>query len=168
VTDNPYVSLVVLIIAVAMGVGGTFMSVLLWIGNRRVEAKVRYAFESALASDPEKARAMVRGFPAVAIACCGMVVAGCTVLLDERSPGSQTTLSEWAGVVGGLIVTLLGVGFDLLIIYYNRPRLVVPPHLRWEPGYNEVVRAREQGRDLDEFYRTAQEEWGRRRLSDAE
>ncbi|MDX3455539.1 hypothetical protein PV396_26995 [Streptomyces sp. ME02-8801-2C] len=62
-----------------------------------------------------------------------------TVLL---TPASLTTWE--AGLLGALLVALLtGMALTLSIIWFNRPRFLVPPHMRTQRG---TARARAAGR----------------------
>lgn len=121
----------------------TVMMFRLWGGDCGIAERARTAFGWALADDREKARAMVRGFPAVCLACWGLALVGISVALEEMRPEWRLYgLPIWSGVVVGLGLLLVGVLLDVLIIRVNRPGFLVPPHLRWEPGYDEIERAR--------------------------
>ncbi|WP_460886642.1 hypothetical protein [Promicromonospora xylanilytica] len=124
----------------------------------------------ALTSDPEKARAMVRGFPMICLACWGVALAGIAVVLDERSVPAAYGVQPWYGAVLGIGLLFVGVLFDLLIIRFNRPKFLVPPHLRWEPGYGEIERARASADGattpesaVEVLYEASAERWRERR-----
>lgn len=144
---------------------GSVLSFRMWRGDAAVTERTRGAFILALTSDPEKARAMVRGFPAVSSASWGAVISGTVAVLDEAGFGvvSDSPALQWFGVAGGIALLLAGVALDLVIIRYNRPRFLVPPCLRWEPGYGEVVAARGRGENLTEFYESFRVAYDQRR-----
>lgn len=121
----------------------TVMMARLWAGDSGIAERATTSFGRALANDSEKARAMVRGFPVICLACWGIALTGISVALDEMRPDWRPFgLPIWSGAVVGLGLLLVGVLLDVLIIRVNRPKFLVPPRLRWEPGYGEVEQAR--------------------------
>lgn len=149
----------------------TVMMVRLWAGSSQIDDRARTAFGTALTSDSEKARAMVRGFPMVCLACWGVALAGIAVVLDEGDSVPATYgVQPWYGAVLGIGLLFVGVLFDLLIIRFNRPKFLVPPHLRWEPGYGEIERARASADGatspesaVEALYEASAERWRERR-----
>ncbi|MFI7503229.1 hypothetical protein ACIBVL_33100 [Streptomyces sp. NPDC049687] len=63
-------------------------------------------------------------------------VMGVTMAAVMSLPGDRSALPTWEGVlILALIVSVLtGVGLTLSIIWFNRPRFLVPPHMRAQPG----------------------------------
>lgn len=143
----------------------TVVAVRVWAGDDRMAERMRGAFVLAVADDPEKARGMVRGFAVTVIACWGNAISAAALLYDEfTGMGDQLGSTAWWALVGGGIgVLFVGVGLSLCIVHFNRPRFLVPSRFRWEPGYQEVVAARERGEDVDKFYEARRAVWEQQR-----
>lgn len=136
----------VLFVAIAWGMCTavvTVMAVLLWAGSPKIEDRVRTAFATALTNDNEIARAMVRGFPMICLASWGIALSGfATALEGTRSVSQSNGFPVFAMAIVGAGLLFVGVLLDVFIISFNRPASLVPPHLRWEPGYRDIERAR--------------------------
>lgn len=136
----------VLFAAIAWGVCTavvTVMAGLLWAGSSKVEDRVRTAFGTALTNDKEMARAMVRGFPMICLASWGIALSGFAISLEgARSVSQSGEFPVFAMALTGAGLLFIGVLLDVFIIHFNRPKSLIPPHLRWEPGYRDIERAR--------------------------
>lgn len=68
---------------------------------------------------------------AALVSCCGglaMIIAGWTLVL-----GSPSTVTK-AIVIVFFLGMFMALGLAMLIVLFNWPKLLVPPHLRGEPG----------------------------------
>lgn len=139
----------------------TVMAILLWRHNLRIERIILEANKAAFAADVVKRRAMVRGVPTICISVWGIVLGLSVVLHDEMTPESSGAGSfwQWAGIIGGLFMLFSGLVLNWLIVRLNRPSFLVPPHLRWEPGYQAIREAQARGEGITTFNKDALENW---------
>jgi hypothetical protein len=116
-----------------------FMVVGYWRGDVKMVARMQSAM-SIFSADTEKVRAHMRGPLAINLAVWGLALAAvCVFVSDAFHPAGDI---EWLLAFGGIIVLFLGVGLDFMIIYLNQPKFLVPPRLRWEPGFRRVQAVR--------------------------
>lgn len=147
---NPWIGLVAFVGLAIICIGVTCMLVPLWFGNQRMYEVVRQANLTALTDDSDKAQAMVRGLPAVWLGMMGLTVGGGVALHDTLVNGNELlTDGAFIALVIGLLVMVLGLLLDWTVVRFNQPKFLVPPHLRGEPGFNEVLRDREERGDHD-------------------
>lgn len=80
-------------------------------------------------------RARTRCMPVVVAAGLPFLVSGWTFVFDEPSPNGPADAIQLFAVLG-FVASLVAV-FVLApsVFLLNRPKLLVPPHLRQEPGY---------------------------------
>ena len=151
VNNAPYLALIIGSVLAFTCVFLTCMLVPLWFGSQRIYEIVRQGNHAALTDDPDKARAMVRGLPSVGLGLWGLTGGIGVVAYDTLAVGNGTAPSDGAAYAGGagLFALLLGLLFDWTIVRFNQPKFLVPPHLRGEPGFNEVLRQREQRGEQD-------------------
>jgi hypothetical protein len=69
----------------------------------------------------------------------------------DRAPGPFEALA--------MALAIWGVLSAVLIIYLNRPRVLVPPYFRGEPGLAAARRLRARGEDVDAIYEASAERW---------
>jgi hypothetical protein len=83
-------------------------------------------------------RARTRCFPTLAAGGLGLLVDGWIFVLDPPSHGYDVVTSIVLVIFGAVFLGSGVVGPAVLL--FNRPRWLVPPHLRGDPGYLEVRR----------------------------
>lgn len=137
--ESPVLTGSLSLLTIAAAVLHLVMVVGFWRGRPSMVDRMRTAM-STFSADEEKARAHLRGPLAINIAIWGLALAAsCIFVSDAFDPAGEV---EWVLAFGGIVVLILGVFFDFLIIYYNQPKFLVPPHLRWEPGFRQIALAR--------------------------
>ncbi|ELP66907.1 hypothetical protein STRTUCAR8_06197 [Streptomyces turgidiscabies Car8] len=125
-----------LVIALCGVVGTTFLR----FAGRSWREGISYAYRMRFVPYPEDFRTGIeRAFGMLGVFHWVAALLMATVLL---TPGS---LTAWeAGLLGMLLVALLtSVALTLSIIWFNRPRFLVAPHMRAQRG---TVKARGAGR----------------------
>lgn len=90
-------------------------------------------------------RGFVRMMPMGVVGCAVLVIVAVVLLLTPEEPSGPFVRPYWA-VVPCLVA--LGVVFAgmLSVVLVNRPRVIVPPHLRGQPGALAEWRERQSGR----------------------
>jgi len=78
-------------------------------------------------------RGYVRGMPAGTIAFGLMVAAGLLLALVPEEPAGPFVRPYWA-VILTFAVVALGVATIVGVVFFNRPKIFVPPHQRRQPG----------------------------------
>lgn len=138
-SESPVLTGVLSLVTVSAALFHLIVVVGYWRGDVRMVARMRTAM-SAFSADTDKVRAHMRGPLALNVAIWGLAFATtCVFVADSFNPAGGV---EWMLAFGGLIVLMLGVALDFMIIYYNQPKFLVPPRLRWEPGFRHVRLAR--------------------------
>jgi ACR3 family arsenite efflux pump ArsB len=115
----------------AFAVMGT---VFLRLARRSWRERFSYAYRMRLVPLPDDFKTgMERAF-AVASAFFYLLCATGVAVLATPSGASSTPL--WAGVLLAVLIVLvlLSVALMFAIIWFNRPRFLVPPHMREQPG----------------------------------
>jgi hypothetical protein len=126
-----------------MTVSAALFHLAMVVGYWREDAKMVSRMQSAMSTfsaDEDKVRAHMPGPLTINICAWGLASAAvCIFVSDAFDPPGAI---EWLLALGGMVVLLLGVALDMTIIYFNRPGFLVPPHLRWEPGFRQGEAAR--------------------------
>ena len=83
-------------------------------------------------------RARTRCFPTFMAAGFAMLVVGWILAFESPNHGYGSAL--FIVVFGAVAVFLSSLIVGPVVLLFNRPRWLVPPHLRGDPGYLEVRR----------------------------
>ena len=108
----------------------------LWRGDSTFGKSV----PSAWPYDEATWRGCMRAMPCLVVGGPGLVIAGWCFMLWTSIDGyyfvSDPTVRWWLplGAVFGAGCTVLAFAAGLSVFLFNRPRGIVPPHLRSEPG----------------------------------
>jgi len=133
-------NLILLLSAIALvvvGIGATRKTRSYWAGG---DSAVRSKAVFALMGEP-LGSAMASLVP---LAGPAAVVFGLTALVLMAREVSTGTLQDVLGVIGSVLVppTLIGVALALMIVFFGRPKLLIPPHLRNHHGLvGEAIRS---------------------------
>ena len=141
--SNPYLILTIFGLWTIMALIATYLAFRLWRSDPKAHQILDAAY-GALTSDDDKRRAMIRGALAVSLGSWGPAIAGITIGVDLARSAPGSVISAQAAVVGAVGILILAVGLllDWTITNYNRPKPLVPPRLRNEPGFRDVKRLR--------------------------
>jgi hypothetical protein len=108
------------------------------------------------AENRDRVRAGAKMPAALCVLVCGIALMVWTLLgdrivlgwVDPRFGPAYSPLTTVL-VLGRLGVAAVGVLLVALTVTRNRPKFLVPPYLRFDPGYIEVRRPRARGEDVD-------------------
>jgi hypothetical protein len=75
----------------------------------------------------------VRGMPVGILACTALTVSMALTLVEESTSGSTSRTAAQAAWIAFLVFIAL-ILVDLSVTLFNRPKIVVPPATRDEPG----------------------------------
>ncbi len=78
-------------------------------------------------------RGFVRMMPVGVVGCAVLLIGTVVLLLIPEEPSGPFVRPYWA-VVPSLIACALPLAGMLGVVLFNRPRAIVPPHLRAQPG----------------------------------
>lgn len=71
-------------------------------------------------------------------------------------PVSQTAM---IGAQISLVFAIVGGLLSAVTYWWARPRFLIPPHLRYDPSYVKVLRARDHNEDVEAMYAASDERW---------
>jgi hypothetical protein len=77
--------------------------------------------------------AFLRGLPVGIFSCAALVASMAAVLVEESTSGTVSDLARRAALWAFLVFVCLTL-VDVSVTLFNRPKLVVPPAARDEPG----------------------------------
>lgn len=142
--SNPFIVLSIAITLIVAAPVYTWLIVLLWRRNERVEAKCYEAMAMISPNDREKTRALVRGTMGICVSGWGLAGCGIVILVEYLEAWSRgiPTLLLVLNMVSPLLVLFGGLVLEFAIVSYNVPKFAVPPHMRGDMGMQEVRRMR--------------------------
>lgn len=134
-----------------------------WSSRSGMDQLVRRA---GSAENRDLVRAGAKMPAALCVLVWGIVLMVWTLIIDRIAQGwldprFGLPYSQLATglVVGWLVFTAFGALLVVQTMTRNWPKFIVPPYLRYDPGYTEVRRARERGDDVDAMYASADAQW---------
>lgn len=125
------------VVLVVVGIGATRKTRSNWAGGESAE-RLRAVF--APTGEP-LASALASAGPLAGPAAVVFGLIGLVLMAREVTSGA---VQDVLGVIGSALVlpTMLGVVLTLTIIFFGRPKLLIPPHLRNHHGLvGEVIRS---------------------------
>lgn len=134
-----------------------------WSSRSGMDQLVRRA---GSAENRDRVRAGAKMPAALCVLVWGIVLLVWTLLgdrivlgwVDPRFGPAYSSLTTVLAL-GWFGVAAAGVLLVALTVTRNRPKFLVPPYLRFDPGYIEVRRARARGEDVDRIYAAADNRW---------
>lgn len=87
------------------------------------------------------------------------------LIRDESNVITSPPGGVWEPVVTGLLYCGLGlcVIFGFTLYYWNKPRILVHPYFKGDPGILKARRLRLEGVDVDALYEASAERWRAKR-----
>jgi hypothetical protein len=82
-------------------------------------------------------RARARSLPSVVVSAFAMICAAVTNMVDPIKPHGTLTGLQVVTMIFGLAFFGFGI-CSMFVFSYNRPKCLVPPHLREGPGYRDT------------------------------
>lgn len=117
-------------------------AIIMWRGPGS-EAELSTAM-AVLSSQPDVRRGMVRAIAVLAVTTLFILMMAVSAMAAGAEDGNFSH-SKWEWVFGGSAAGVVICGLlQLAVILFNRPRFVVPPHLRGELGVMASRRQRQE------------------------
>lgn len=153
----PWLYVTMAVFLVAATANFWYRAIRIWRNPVRVEWGVAQFMQTLGHGDRDLSRSYVRGVIPTASGATVMCAGGLLVIILPNPDDFGV------GYIWIIVAMVLSIFLVILIVQFNWPKFLVPPHMRADPGYWKVKRLRARGVDVDALYELSVEQWRKRR-----
>ncbi|MGI5191233.1 hypothetical protein ACQEVI_24055 [Promicromonospora sp. CA-289599] len=153
----PWLYVIMVVLLCATVINAWYQMIRILRNPERVEWGIAQFMQTLGRGDRDLSRSYVRGIMPAASGATVMCSGGLLVIILPNPDDFGF------GFVWIIVAMVLSIFLVILIVQFNLPKFLVPPHMRADPGFWQVKRLRVRGVDVDALYEASAEQWRERR-----